>query len=573
MASSIIEVHAKASRYSAGFTATIVAALFTLIAAGAATPSSAVGIAADVLTEDDQNCLACHDSEGMEKDLVNGEILSLAVQGDGFAASVHSWVGCAGCHGDVDLESHPQDKRIDSRHGYAAAASEICADCHSAADLAEGPAHHARAAAAAGAACSECHNPHAVTAIAEWKAATTETAYCLTCHKQPLSMRLASGETLSLAIDEAVLRSSVHPDHECTDCHAGFAMDAHESIENASTREHVVARAGICGDCHADKVEQYEGSIHAILIGDGNLAAPVCSDCHGSHSVRPKAVYETVSGVPCKACHAEIFDAYAESMHGRVRGVLGHFEAPICADCHRAHEVDAVSGGRLREACLGCHGEATGAHEEWLPNAALHLEAVSCPACHAPEAQRRVELQLLDGAGRTGASEPIAGPQIAARIRTADADADGLNAVELWNLVRDLKREDPSAEVALQGRIAVQTGVDAHQLSNKTRAVRECASCHRQGADPFQRVTVSIIGHDGRSQHYNADKDVLNSVLSVNSVSGFYAIGGTRIKLLDILLALAFLGGISVPIGHVTVKWLYERYVKKPQEQGASRGS
>ena len=57
--------------------------------------------------------------------------------------------------------------------------------------------------------------------------------------------------------------------------------------------------------------------------------------------------------------------------------------------------------------------------------------------------------------------------------------------------------------------------------------------------------------------------EVLNSIISVESLSGFYAIGGTRIKLLDWLLALAVLGGIGAPLGHMTVRWLFKRYAKK----------
>ena len=56
-------------------------------------------------------------------------------------------------------------------------------------------------------------------------------------------------------------------------------------------------------------------------------------------------------------------------------------------------------------------------------------------------------------------------------------------------------------------------------------------------------------------------------------MSGFYAIGGTRIKLLDVLLALGFLGGISVPIGHLTLKWLFRKYLKRAQGEGANQDS
>ena len=62
---------------------------------------------------------------------------------------------------------------------------------------------------------------------------------------------------------------------------------------------------------------------------------------------------------------------------------------------------------------------------------------------------------------------------------------------------------------------------------------------------------------------YGAKPEVLNSMISVDSVGGFYAIGGTRIKLLDWLLALAVLGGIGAPLGHMTVRWLFKKYAKR----------
>ena len=571
MARSRIEGQAASSPSYVNRITAALAAIPMLTVAVFLTASTAAG--ADSV--DDETCLACHDAEGMEKVLASGEILSLHIRGEAFADSLHGWVGCAGCHANVDLDTHPEDKSIETRHAYSSEMSQICSECHSGESLKDGPAHHMRVSTATGGpACAECHDVHATTPISEWKAGIGEMAYCLTCHGQALDIRFESGESFALSVDEAVLRNSVHLDHECADCHSGFSKEAHETGAFASTREHVVARAEVCRECHEEKFEQYEGSIHAALLDGGNLAAPVCSDCHGSHSVSPKAVYETVTGVPCKKCHANIFDAYLSSMHGQARSVTGHFEAPICADCHRAHEVGpAAAGNQLRDACLGCHAGAMEAHEEWLPNAALHLEAVSCPSCHAPLAQRRVELRLFDSKAQMPFSEPGDARQFENQIRSADADGDGLDAFELWTLVRDINREGKTPEMTLQGRMGVRTGADAHRLSDKAGAVRDCSSCHREGADPFQSVTVSIVGRDGRPVRYDADKEVLSSVMSVNSVSGFYAIGGTRIKLLDVLLVIAFFGGISVPVGHLTLKWLFGKYRKKAQGDGTSRGS
>jgi hypothetical protein len=82
-------------------------------------------------------------------------------------------------------------------------------------------------------------------------------------------------------------------------------------------------------------------------------------------------------------------------------------------------------------------------------------------------------------------------------------------------------------------------------------------------------VTISLVGPAGRRVGYGANADVLNSAFSVDSVSGFYAIGGTRIKLLDVLLILAILGGVGIAVGHVVLGWLFKKLgLYHPHGQG-----
>ena len=85
----------------------------------------------------------------------------------------------------------------------------------------------------------------------------------------------------------------------------------------------------------------------------------------------------------------------------------------------------------------------------------------------------------------------------------------------------------------------------------------------RQVPRPFDRVTISVSDAAGRPLRYDADKEVLTSVVSVDAVRGFYVIGGTRILLLDIIIALALLAGIAGPIAHLTLSWLFRRYAKR----------
>jgi hypothetical protein len=80
----------------------------------------------------------------------------------------------------------------------------------------------------------------------------------------------------------------------------------------------------------------------------------------------------------------------------------------------------------------------------------------------------------------------------------------------------------------------------------------------------FQNVTVSISRPDGRKIRYAADKEVLSSVVSVDTISEFYVLGGTRIKILDVLLVLSLIGGLAIPAGHIVLG----RVLRKKTEEG-----
>ena len=274
-----------------------------------------------------------------------------------------------------------------------------------------------------------------------------------------------------------------------------------------------------------------------------------------------KGAAAALDTVPCKACHGPIFTAYSESVHGKARaaGVAG---APLCFDCHGAHGVNVASAGEGRKpVCLGCHADALAAHRSWLPNAELHLNVVSCPACHAPRAQRKVDLILYNSATQTQIPEPVGVPEFAARTGAGGAQATGLDPGTLVTLLGALNRPGMEGKTSLKGRLTVRTGVEAHELAGKEAAISACNTCHQAGAAAFQSVTVSVAGPGGVPVSYGADEEVLNSAFSIESVGGFYAIGGTRITFLDVLFLLALFTGIAVPVAHLAAKWGFRRYL------------
>ena len=73
---------------------------------------------------------------------------------------------------------------------------------------------------------------------------------------------------------------------------------------------------------------------------------------------------------------------------------------------------------------------------------------------------------------------------------------------------------------------------------------------------------MSVAGPTGIPISYGANKEVLNSAFSIDSIGGFYAIGATRITVLDALFVLALLAGIGGPLGHLTMRWAFRLYLK-----------
>ena len=332
---------------------------------------------------------------------------------------------------------------------------------------------------------------------------------CLGCHAtEGLKKDLANGDALALHVRAEPFAKSVHKPIGCQGCHTQVKLPEHPGDVKtaASARAFTLAQTELCRSCHDRVFKTYEGSMHATRLREGSAAAPTCADCHRPHEVTPASVQDGPKNV-----------------------------------------------------CLTCHAGATEMHLTWLPNAARHLEAIACSGCHAPDALRKVDLRLIDK--RTGERLVDRDAAFDKRARKADTNGDGLDAMELRTLVAEMNRG--GTDVALRGHIELRNGVDAHELPFKANAVRECIACHREGMAQFQRVTVSAIDPDGRPLRYDAHGEVLSSVLSVDALRGFYAIGGTRIKLLDAMLGLALFAGVSVPALHLLIRRLLGRRNRK----------
>lgn len=190
-------------------------------------------------------------------------------------------------------------------------------------------------------------------------------AYCLSCHGDPeLSMELPSGDTLSLYISPETLSQSIHSPLgiECQACHTDITTYPHPEFAPQSQRELSLALYEACAKCHSDNYDKTQDSVHAQVAADGNQEAPICTDCHGAHDVHPPDQPRANVSTTCGQCHAEIFEEYQDSIHGGALIQEDNQDVPVCTDCHGVHNIQDPRTSQFRidtpELCAGCHADA-----------------------------------------------------------------------------------------------------------------------------------------------------------------------------------------------------------------------
>lgn len=184
---------------------------------------------------------------------------------------------------------------------------------------------------------------------------------CLTCHGDPtLSMTLGSGETISLYVDKDVYGRSVHGDKlNCNDCHVRNQDYPHSPLEVYSARDFARAEYELCKRCHFENYTRTLDSVHYEQMAAGNSAAPVCTDCHTAHEVKRLEESRTQIAKTCAECHGQIYGEYVESVHGSALQAEDNPDVPVCITCHGVHNIHSATTASFRlgslDLCSECH--------------------------------------------------------------------------------------------------------------------------------------------------------------------------------------------------------------------------
>ena len=200
---------------------------------------------------------------------------------------------------------------------------------------------------------------------------------CMSCHSMnSLTKTFNEGDNISLYVDNDTFLKSIHGNLGCNVCHMDITSSPHPSGKSYT-------------------------NLRDFKVQKSNA---------------------------CKMCHNKIWISYNQSVHGKLNSEHGN-KAAVCGDCHGAHNaINAKQYNKITNTCKTCHKDVLKQHNEWLPNTNIHLSIVSCPACHTPGAERRLNIVEDDLA--------------LSKIRTGNVE-------------------------------------DAHIILNKNNAIRNCDVCHK----------------------------------------------------------------------------------------------
>ncbi len=153
-------------------------------------------------------------------------------------------------------------------------------------------------------------------------------------------MAFPSGDVLSISIDKHKFVSSVHGGRlNCQDCHAGYTKLPHPTRQLQSKRDYSLAQYETCKRCHFANYTKTLDSIHFQVLGEGNRVAPVCTDCHGAHDVTSPDQPRARIARTCSTCHKQVYDTFVGSVHGKALVDENNQDVPTCTYCHGVHNI------------------------------------------------------------------------------------------------------------------------------------------------------------------------------------------------------------------------------------------
>jgi hypothetical protein len=334
---------------------------------------------ADAVPNDD--CFSCHDDPELRSD--RGKLLH--VDPEVFQNSIHGEndLECGDCHYDLsDVEDFPHDAPLDPVD---------CSMCHDdesedyetsihGIDFAKGDPSVPN--------CSTCHGTHDIRRAGDPKSSVYPLNLVKVCTKCHTDTKIVAEHNLPSVERIKNYESSVHMlaltekglavSAACNDCHGSHKIKPPDNPESSANRLNIPKT---CAQCHQGIYQSYLESVHGQDYLKGNDDVPICTDCHGEHSIKAhtspdSTVYSTHIAEICSNCHeneslskrygfaARRLQSYLGTYHG-IASKMGDTKVANCASCHGYHDIrpandpkSAIYPENIPDTCGKCHPQA-----------------------------------------------------------------------------------------------------------------------------------------------------------------------------------------------------------------------
>jgi len=318
--------------------------------------------------QENDDCMGCH-GEG----LMGARKVSLKQ----FKASIHGEHLCISCHQDAAELPHKEKLK-----------PVACNSCHRIESQIYMTSDHGKAVAKGmteAAACKDCHG-HSHTLLDSRNPQSPVNrknieATCSNCHSDDKKMskyRLSEEhpiESYDQTVHGAAFKSGKVNAATCTDCHGSHDLHGAANSESRIFWRNVPAT---CGRCHSNVASVFGRSIHGKAAAAGVKESPVCTNCHGEHTIRsPKdpsaASWTGAITQTCSGCHAserlaikmglpvDRLKTYMDTYHGLAQK-RGDLHVANCASCHGFHDIlphtdpdSSIHRDNLSKTCGKCH--------------------------------------------------------------------------------------------------------------------------------------------------------------------------------------------------------------------------
>jgi cytochrome b subunit of formate dehydrogenase len=395
--------------------------------------ATALLLVAPAFAEND-DCLICHSDSDLtgERD---GKEISVWVDADRYAQSVHADLDCVFCHADLaDAElPHAEDvEPVDCSLCHDGPAADHAISLHGVAVARGDPLAPS---------CADCHGNHGILPASDPRSPTAIVnipSLCGRCHREGAPVSEAREipqdhilENYSMSIHGyGLFNQGLTVTAVCTSCHTAHRILPHTDERSSIHRDNV---ARTCTHCHGQIEHVHRAVIEGHLWQEEPEKIPACVDCHSPHKIRRVFYPAGVANQDCLDCHQDpeltmerdgetvslYVDgaAYADSMHADTACAQCHTEASVsrrracetiespvdCGVCHAdqvgefrssTHGTLLAEGDPDAPACLDCHdAHATQGHE-WpaSPTFARNVPAL-CGRCHRAGEQAAVRIE------------------------------------------------------------------------------------------------------------------------------------------------------------------------------------